>query len=494
MNEDIETLFHGSSEVSKETFDRLIDKTKSVLLRSFSDDERAFNGRMPEDMKNLLREETFLPRKGIGTDATLDIFEKILLPNALKVFSPYYMAHLHGPPMLASVAAELLLSTTNQSMDSWDQSPMATEIEIHLVNQLCNLYKLPHASDGTFTSGGTQSNLMGVLIARDHYYAEYLNRDVRIEGLGSENGRLRMYASEVAHFSVQKSAALLGLGHRAVRSVPVDKRKKMNADILDQMISEDRAEGLLPFLVIATAGTTDFGSVDPLDRIRTICDKYGLWMHVDAAYGGGLILSEAYRDRISGIEKADSLTIDFHKIFFQSISCGAFLLADGGWFDLISEHADYLNRPEEEEEGYGHLVGKSLQTTRRFDALKVWFSFRSLGSDELARLIDGTIETAAAAYRFLADRPSFEVVIEPEISSVVFRYIGALANEEQVDLANIRIRRLLMHEKGIVIGQTKIGPRTYLKLTLLNPRTDIKVLSRVFTLIEKYGNSKEICA
>jgi len=195
-------------------------------------------------------------------------------------------------------------------------------------------------------------------------------------------------------------------------------------------------------------------------------------------------LSKEYASRLGPIEECDSITVDFHKMFLLPISCGAFLVKEGKSLEAFSLHADYLNREEDEEDGYTNLVGKSMQTTRRFDALKVWMAFLTRGKDEYGAIIDTCIENASYLYGQLKSNPSFEVAIAPEISSVVFR----LQNTDEV---NKRVRRLLLHHKGVVIGQTVYGGKTFLKFTLLNPLLDHKKLDELLHMIEGLGREAD---
>ena len=182
---------------------------------------------------------------------------------------------------------------------------------------------------------------------------------------------------------MEKSAHVLGLGYECVVKVPVDSRKKMDLAALKQLIEKDKAEDNIPFLLVATVGTTDFGSIDPLKELSELCKANGMWLHADAAYGSGVILSQKYNNRIAGLNLCDSITVDFHKMFLLPISSSAVLVKNGKTFDALTIHADYLNREEDEEDGYTNLVDKSLQTTRRFDALKVWMSFQMRGKDQI---------------------------------------------------------------------------------------------------------------
>ena len=214
-----------------------------------------------------------------------------------------------------------------------------------------------------------------------------------------------------------------------------------------------------------------------------ICDEYGMWLHADAAYGSGVILSEKYASRVAGLADCDSITVDFHKMFMLPISCSASLVKDGKYFDALTIHADYLNREEDEEDGYINLVNKSMQTTRRFDALKVWMSFRMRGKEGWSTLITRSIDNAAFLYGELVKNPDFDVVVKPEISSVVFRVLPQAGCTESADDMNKRIRRALLHEHGVVIGQTVCHGSVYLKFTLLNPLLTHETLTGLMDLI-----------
>jgi L-2,4-diaminobutyrate decarboxylase len=281
---------------------------------------------------------------------------------------------------------------------------------------------------------------------------------------------------------MEKSAHILGLGYKSVVKVPVDKNKKMDITALRNLIAQDKKAGNIPFLIVATVGTTDFGSIDPLKELAQIAASEGMWLHADAAYGSGVIMSQKYKSRVAGLELCDSITVDFHKMFVMPISCSAVLVKDGSTFDALTIHADYLNREEDEEDGYTNLVDKSLQTTRRFDALKVWTSFQMRGKDGWNQIINTSMENAAYLYEKLCSDNSFAVVCKPEISSVVFRYSNGKA--ELCDEINKKIRRQLIHKHGIVIGQTISDGRVCLKFTLLNPLITHEKLDELLVLIK----------
>src|SRR5699024_4556495 len=297
--------------------------------------------------------------------------------------------------MVSSQIAEVLINATNQSMDSWDQGPAGSIMEEQLIDWLRQKVGYGEGTAGVFTSGGTQSNLMGVLLARDACVAKHWQNEDGSEWLVQQYGlppdalqKVKVVCSENAHFSVQKNMAMMGMGFQSVVTVPTNENAQMDIAALEKTLAELQAQGKLVACVVATAGTTDAGAIDDIEAIRAISDQYGAWLHIDAAWGGALLLSKDFRHWLNGLEKADSVTLDFHKHFFQTISCGAFLLKDERNFRFIDYKADYLNSEYDEEYGVPNLVAKSLQTTRRFDALKLWFTMEALGEDLYASMID----------------------------------------------------------------------------------------------------------
>ncbi|MFF7237300.1 lysine decarboxylase DesA [Streptomyces collinus] len=405
------------------------------------------------------------------TAAVLDELEDLYLRDAVYFHHPRYLAHLNCPVVIPAVLGEAVLSAVNSSLDTWDQSAGGTLIERRLVDWTAERLGLGPAADGVFTSGGTQSNLQALLLAREEAKTEDL-------------GRLRIFASEVSHFSVKKSAKLLGLGPDAVVSVPVDQDQRMRTLALAHELERCERDGLVPMAVVATAGTTDFGSIDPLPEIAELCSRHGVWMHVDAAYGCGLLASLRHRDRIDGIEHADSVTVDYHKSFFQPVSSSAVLVRDAATLRHATYHAEYLNPRRMVEERIPNQVDKSLQTTRRFDALKLWMTLRVMGADGIGELFDQVCELARQGWERLAADPRYDVVVEPSLSTLVFRYVpAAVTDPAEIDRANLYARKALFASGDAVVAGTKVGGRHYLKFTLLNPETTTADIAAVLDLI-----------
>jgi L-2,4-diaminobutyrate decarboxylase len=443
-----------------------------------------YSGKSPAELATLLDGE-ILPQVGSPLGEVLGKVRAIIA-HSVAVTHPNTIAHLHCPPLIASLVAEVIIAALNQSMDSFDQAPAATMLELAIVRWLCEEAGLPAGSDAVFTSGGTQSNFMALLLARDACIASRWNWDVQRHGLPPQASRLRFLCSEAAHFTVEKSAYQLGLGTAAVIRIPVDQSFRMLPEALAKALATLQKDEFIPAAVVATAGTTDFGSIDPLPEISVLAHKAGAWLHVDAAYGSALLLSPQHRGQLRGMESADSIAMDFHKEFWQCISCAALLIRDAGQLRHLKIHADYLNPEAHEESGIPDLVSKSLATTRRFDALKLWLSFQALGRDKLGRMVDRTIELAAHAARWIQHNPQLELLHHPQYGCVVFRFCPS-GSEVNGDLLNSALRQRLLERGAAVIGHTRVRGRQCLKLTCMNPTTSEEEIEALLHLIVEQG-------
>jgi L-2,4-diaminobutyrate decarboxylase len=290
---------------------------------------------------------------------------------------------------------------------------------------------------------------------------------------------------------VEKSACQLGLGTDAVVRVAVDDSFRMIPGELEQQLRRLERERLLPAAIVATAGTTDFGSLDPLPEIATLARKANAWFHVDAAYGSALLLSDRHRDLLSGLDQADSISMDFHKNFWQAISCGAFLLRDSTQFRHLEVHADYLNPETHDELGIPNLVNKSLSTTRRFDALKLWLSFQVLGREKFGEMVDRTIELAAHAATLIRNNPALELLHEPQYGCVVFRYRPSRPDLDDGDRLNGALRQRLFERGVAVIGHTQVRGRQCLKFTCMNPAVSEEETGALLQTIVEQGREIE---
>ncbi|MDO4918462.1 pyridoxal-dependent decarboxylase [Kocuria sp.] len=420
-------------------------------------------------------------------ESTVDELDRTWLRHAVWFHHPKTLAHLNCPVAVPAVAAETLAATVNVSMDTWDQSKAATAIERALLSWTAGRIGFPAGADGMFTPGGTTSNLQALMLARD----ECLEASGREPGAAPRPVRaasLRILAGAEGHFSVVTAARILGLDDDSVIPVPVEADGSVSVPALERAVADLAAQGLTPMAVVATAGTTDRGAVDPLPRLAELCEEHGIWLHVDAAYGGGLLVSPAHRDRLAGIERADSVTVDYHKTWFQPVSCSAVVVRDGRTLRHCTHHAAYLNPADTPEP---NQVDRSLQTTRRFDALKLWVTLRTVGPDGIGELLDAVIDLAARVAADLRADPRFELVCEPSLSTVLFRWLPPAHEDGPADPDPwVRaVRRAVWDTGRATVAETVVAGRPCLKLTLLNPTTTLQDVRDVLDLVHRTAMS-----
>ncbi|CAH0326466.1 L-2,4-diaminobutyrate decarboxylase [Rahnella aquatilis] len=328
---------------------------------------------------------------------------------------------------------------------------------------------------------------MGLMLARDAFFARQ-GHSIQQDGLVGNLRKIKVLCSENAHFSVQKNMALLGLGYQCVTLVKTDEFARMDLNDLREKVAQAQASGDQILAIVATAGTTDAGAIDPLRAIAELAAEHQIWVHVDAAWGGALLLSEKYRNYLDGIELVDSITLDFHKQFFQTISCGAFLLKEERHYELMRYQAAYLNSEFDEAAGVPNLVSKSLQTTRRFDALKLWMGLEALGQKQYAAIIDHGVTLAQEVAQYVTSEAALELVMKPQLASVLFRYRPeqlAGSSDAAIALLNQKIGDALLESGRANVGVTEHNGVTCLKLTLLNPTVTLEDVKVLLALVEK---------
>ena len=462
---DVNPILSGSAQSIAAYQDAIEQSTKAVV--EWLKQPEMYQGKTVEQLRSRI--SLNFTSGGLGNQAAIERAVEYFLKDSLSVHHAQCVAHLHCPSLVISQAAEVLINATNQS---------ATIIEIKLIEWLREQVGYSAGDAGVFTSGGTQSNLMGLMLARDAFFARQ-GHSIQQDGLTGDLSKIKVFCSENAHFSVQKNMALMGLGYRSVTLVKTDAFSRMDLNDLREKLAQAKANGEQVMAIVATAGTTDAGAIDPLTEIAALAAEQQIWMHVDAAWGGALLLSEKYRHFLNGLELADSVTLDFHKQFFQTISCGAFLLKEARHYELMRYQAAYLNSDFDEEHGVPNLVSKSLQTTRRFDALKLWMGLEALGKKQYAEIIDNGVTLARDVAEFVAAQPHLELVMQPQLASVLFRFRPESTDMAFVALLNQRIGDVLLASGSANVGVTEADGVTCLKLTLLNPTVcleDIKVL------------------
>jgi len=467
----------------------------TVVLDAIAQGTEARRGPLPEGGPQLTSKAVGealghrpLPEIGVGSAVALAELTRALAQGAADPADPCCAAHLHCPPLAVAAAADLAVSVLNPSLDSWDQAPSGTALETEVVGALAGLVGYnPRLAGGALTTGGTESNLMGLLLAREAA-ARRLPTAAR--------GRLRVVCSRLAHFSVARDAMLLGLGERSVVTVPVDAARRMDPVALGEALERIEANGEVAAAVVATAGTTDYGSVDPLPAAAAAALEHGAWLHVDAAYGGGALFSDRLAPLLGGIAAADSISLDLHKLGWQPVAAGALLTRQAAALAPLELNVGYLNPEDDEEAGYPSLLGRSLRTTRRADAFKVAVTLRALGRTGLGALVDRCHELARHAALRIAEHPRLELDAPPVLTTVVFRYRPERGDPDRVNAA---LRRRLLAEGRAVVGRADPGPAgagavgggVRLKLTFLNPAAGPQDVDRLLEAVTAAGAKED---
>lgn len=373
----------------------------------------------PAQLEKLFEEP--MPEKGTALEEILARFRKDIAPNAMGVASPRYFGQFNPTPLPIGVWADALSSMLNQNAGAWRNGPSSAMLEARVIRWLCDLLNYGPKSFGTLASGGSEANLIALKCARDSVAASIKDR-----GLRSAAGDLVIYASEQCHFSIDKSVDLLGIGREGLRKIPTDKRFHIRLDALRHAIARDRDAGRIPCCVIGVAGTTSTGVIDPLEPLAAIARENDCWYHVDAAYGAALAFSPRHRDKLRGIELADSITFDPHKWMFVPFSCGATLVREGGRVlrDSFDMSPEYLSEDRGGADVEFDFFRYGQMGTRRFNALKLWMAIKFMGREGYAATVDHHIDLTEYLANGIDALPDFERVGEVETAVVCFRHVS----------------------------------------------------------------------
>lgn len=406
-----------------------------------------------------------------------------IVAGSMNPAHPGYIGHMDTIPTTVSVLGDLVASAVNNNMLSVEMSPVFSELEVQLTETIASEFGLGPDAGGVLASGGSLANLHALSIARNHAF------DVHRGGLTGLDREPVLFASEVAHTSLQKAAMVLGLGIEAVVPVETDANSRMKPSALKQAVERAERDGHVPFCVVATAGTTTTGNIDPLSEVGDVADKHDLWFHVDAAYGGALVLSEAESERLDGIEAADSVTFNPQKWCYTAKTCAMALFAD---VDFLQEDfrvgAPYM-RGDEAVPNLGEL---SVQGTRRAEVLKLWLTFQHLGREGLGQLIDESYRLTELIRTHVADHDDLELASEPEMNLVCFRAAPDWCPPDERDALNGRLQRQLLSGQDIFVSLPTYRDNRWLRVVLLNPFTDETTLDRLFDGIEVFLDAERL--
>jgi glutamate/tyrosine decarboxylase-like PLP-dependent enzyme len=417
-----------------------------------------------------------IPEHSSETASLLNDIEAIV-EESMNPAHPGYIGHMDTMPTTVSMVGDLVAAAINNNMLSVEMSPVFSELEVQLVKQIAAEFGLGPDAGGVLASGGSLANLHALTVARNRAF------DVHETGLTNVDRPPVLFTSEVAHTSLQKAVMVLGLGTNAVVPIETDQHSRMRPTALETAVEQAETNGQAPFCVVATAGTTTTGNIDPLPAIHDVATDHDLWLHVDAAYGGALVFSEQERDQLQGIENADSVTFNPQKWCYVAKTCAMALFADT---EVLEEDfrvgAPYM-RGDNAIPNLGEL---SVQGTRHADVLKLWLTFQHLGRAGLNQLINESYQLTADVRDRIADREALELASEPEMNLVCFRAVPDWCPIADLDELNGRLQQTLLAEHEIFVSLPTYRDSRWLRVVLLNPFADEATVDRLFNGIDVF--------
>jgi aromatic-L-amino-acid/L-tryptophan decarboxylase len=440
---------------------------------------------MPDEVRASFKAP--LPLGPTPLDQVYEEMRRNLVPYAMGNVHPRFWGWYMGASNFTGALGDFLAAIDGSNLGGGDTAAAATDRQV--VAWLREMMGFPATASGTLTSGGSMANMVGLTVARN----TMAGVNVRAEGITALPKEMRFYTSDQAHTAHQKALEILGLGSKSLRLIPSDKAFRMNVAALEAAIAEDRAAGRKPVCVIATAGTTNTGSIDDLPAIGALCKREGLWFHIDGCIGALIRIAPVNRGLVAGLEQADSLALDPHKWMHTPFEAGCALVRDGKKHrDSFAIHGDYL---EEKPRGLASgefLADYSFELSRGFKALKIWMSLKEQGVEKFGRLIDQNIAQGAYLTRLIATEPRLELMAPTAINIVCFRYHAAGADEAATKALNTELM-LRIQETGVAVPtDTTVHGRYCLRVAFNHYRTiqsDIDLfvaeVLRIGALLEK---------
>lgn len=409
------------------------------------------------------------PEKGMNFESLLDFFMNEVIPVSINTPHPDYLGYIPGGGLYPSAVADFLGAATNRFTGAWFAAPAAVRLETNVLEWFAEWMGYPQSTRGILTSGGSLANLSAVVTARRHLLGEDISRGV-------------VYASDQTHHCVMKVAFLAGIPEQNIRLLSVDKNFKAVPEYFEKAIKVDLKKGRKPFFLVGNAGTTNTGAVDPLPQLAEIAKKYGLWFHIDAAYGGFFNLCKDGKKVLKGLEKSDSIVLDPHKGLFVPYGSGSLLVKDGEL--LRSAHmltAEYLmdhTTPEEEMDSSEY----SPELSRPYRGLRVWLPLKLFGVKAFRENLAEKLQLTQWMYKRFLEEPGFECMNVPELSVIAFRYRPKKGDVEEFSR---KLLAYIVKSKKLFLSSTLLNGKFVIRVCVLSFRTHQAEVEQAFEIIRK---------
>jgi len=452
-------------------------KTIDAIVEHLTTLSERPTGRTAEraEMENLLRAP--LPAGSTSFEELLTDYREKILTYCFHLGHPRFFAYIPSSPTYAAILGDTLATAANLFLGNWLEAAAAAEIELIVIDWFKEMIGIDSSlAGGLLTSGGSVANLTALAVARHARLDDQISGSV-------------IYVSDQTHSSIDRAARLLGFRPDQLVRIPTPEDYRIDLSALEQRILDDERAGLRPFCIVANGGTTNTGAVDALEAVGDISRRHNLWFHVDAAYGGFAALTERGRRLLSGISRADSITLDPHKWLYAPIEAGCVIFQDAQLarttFHLLP---DYLQEMPQEVENI-NFYDYGIQLTRGFRALKLWFALRYYGIETFIRLVERSLDLAELAAELMRRSPVIEVLNEPQLGIVCFRYVPVgLADEARIESLNTELVARVIASGEATMSSTRLRERFVVRLCVLNHRTGAGDVERAVALIERVGS------
>jgi aromatic-L-amino-acid decarboxylase len=433
-----------------------------------------------EETEALLREA--MPEDPSSFGEVFDAYTRNVAPNAVHLDHPRFFAFIPSVPNFPSILADALVAGTNVFAGTWLEASGPSQVELVVIDWFKAMLGLPAEAAGLLVSGGSIANLTALAVARR-------------AALRDETKDAVVYLSDQTHASVDRALRLLGFRAEQLRRIPTDAGFRLDTSKLEERVRVDRKAGLRPFLVIANAGTTNTGAIDPMREVAEIAREHSLWFHADAAYGGFAALTERGRTLLEGIEHADSVVLDPHKWFYCPFEAGCAIVRRGRLmretFRILPEYMTDVAREEEEV----NFCDYGLQLTRGFRALKVWMTVKTFGTRRIREVIDQCLDLTEYAARLFAQSPRIEIITPPSLGVFTFRYVSeklpASGAEAFLNKLNSDLVARAIASRQIMVSSTRLDSRQVIRFCVLNHRTRKEDVREALRLVEQFGREAE---
>lgn len=477
MNEQLlqETLAAIKSDMSNQAGSLFLELIADYLGSAMNTDKRVSTALTPDQLSE--RFNSPLPKKGQPLTEVVKQLAQEIIPDVTRLIDPRYMAVPVAPPLPATIWTESLIGALNQSNRVFDLSPTGTTVEVRLVQWLAEQIGFGPQAGGTFTSGGTEANFTGLLAARAATLPHAWHKGV------GDNPPVVLCA-ENSHYTVFRAVAELGLGSQQAVSLPL-RNWRMDTDALEKRLRELAQSKQKVMAVVATVGAFGVGAFDDLSTIGDICQAYGVWLHVDGAHGASALLSQEHRYRLRGLEKANSVVWDPHKMMLMPLSASVLLVKNEA--DLVNA---FTSEPSESVNPQlkWNLGTRSFMASRRSDALKIWVALQRYGTDGLGALYAHLCHLTQILYELINERNEFESFHVPECNILCFRYVGnnSLASTELNQLNRQLFTNFESSGRGFIASYINEA-RFLLRVTLMNPLTEVDHLRQMLDDLNQLG-------